>query len=363
VIGEYGALTGAESTFGESTDLGLQMALDEANASGGINGVKLSKQMYDDAGIPDQAKIVVQKLVDQDGVTAVIGEVASSNSLAAAPVCQQAKVPMITPASTNPKVTQVGDYVFRTCFIDPFQGAVMASFAFKNLKARRAAVFKDSGQAYSTGLASYFEDTFKKLGGTIVIDEAYTSGAVDYRSQLATIKAGAPDVVFVPGYYTEVGTIGREARELGITVPLLGGDGWDSDKLFAGAGNSMEGCYFSNHYSVDSTDPHVKKFVADFKAKNSGAVPDAMAALAYDATRILLDGMKRAGKPSDGSYTSDAYRAKLRDAIAATKSFVGVTGTITVGPDRNAIKPAVVLEVTGQQYKYVTTINPQDIPT
>jgi branched-chain amino acid transport system substrate-binding protein len=360
LIGEYGAMTGSESTFGTSTDEGMQMALDEINSAGGVNGMQLAKKAENDESKSDEARTVVQDLM-QSHPTAIIGEVASSNSLAAAPVCQNAKVPMISPASTNPKVTEQGDYIFRTCFIDPFQGGVMATFAFKNLHAKKAAVFWDSDQDYSKGLREAFENTFKKLGGQIVIDQSYSSGAVDYRAQLTTIKQANPDVIFIPGYYTEVGTIARQARETGITVPLLGGDGWDSVKLFQGAGGALEGCYFSNHYF--SADPKVQKFVAAYKAKYNGKVPDAMAALAYDATRILADALKRAGKPSDGDYTSDDFRAKLRDAIAATKDFNGVTGNITIGPDRNAIKPAIVLQIHGNAYKYVTTITPQQIPS
>lgn len=360
LVGEYGAMTGDESTFGTSTDEGMQMALDEINNAGGVNGVKITKKLENDEGKSDEARTVVADLM-QYHPTAVIGEVASSNSLAAAPVCQENKVPMISPASTNVAVTQIGDYISRTCFIDSFQGGVMATFAVKNLHAKKAAIFEDSTQDYSKGLAAAFKAEFQKLGGTVVIDETYSKGAVDYRAQLATIKQASPDVVFVPGYYTDVGTIGRQARETGIKVPLLGGDGWDSAKLFQGAGTALEGCYFSDHYSVDSTDPRVKKFVTDYEQKYNGKVPDAMAALAYDATNILADAIKRAGKPSDGDYSSDDYRAKLRDAIAATKNYPGVTGNITIGPDRNAIKPAVVLEIHGNGYKYVTTITPQEI--
>ena len=361
VIGEYGAMTGDEATFGTSTDKGMQMAVAEINAAGGINGSQLSIKSYDDQGQPDQAKTVVTKLIENDNVTAVVGEVASSNSLAAAPVCQKNKVPMITPASTNARVTMTGDYIFRACFIDPFQGGVMASFATKNLHAKTAAILTDSSQDYSKGLAQAFEATFTKMGGKIVDQESYTKDSVDYHSQLSSIKAANPDVIFVPGYYNNVGAIGRTARSEGITVPLLGGDGWDSTKLFENAGNNLEGCYFSNHYSVENTDPKVKNFVSAFGVKNSGEVPDAMAALAYDTVGILAAAMKSVGKPADGDYTSDDYRAKLRDAIAATKDYPGVTGIITIDANRNALKPAVVLQVHGNGYKFITTVKPSDI--
>jgi len=362
LIGEYGAMSGEQATFGTSTDKGVKMAIAEANAKGGVDGQKLTVKVYDDQGLPDQAKTVVTKLISDDGVIAVVGEVASSNSLSAAPVCQKSKVPMITPASTNITVTKTGDYIFRTCFIDPFQGGVMASFATKNLHAKTAAVLTDVSQDYSKGLAAAFEETFTKLGGKIVDTESYAKGAVDYHSQLSSIKSANPDVIFVPGYYTNVGSIGRTARSLGVTVPLLGGDGWDSDKLFENAGGSLEGCYFSNHYSIQNADPAVQKFVSDYKKQNNGETPDAMAALAYDATHILIAALAVSGKPSDGNFDSDVYRARLRDAIAATKNYKGVTGDITLDADRNAVKPAVVLEIQGSQRKYVTTVKPQDVP-
>jgi branched-chain amino acid transport system substrate-binding protein len=301
---------------------------------------------------------VVTRLIDNDHVDAIIGEVASSNSLAAAPVCQRSGVPMITHASTNPKVTLVGNYIFRTCFIDPFQGAVMATFAVKNLHLKKADVFYDNSSDYSVGLAKFFTATFEKLGGVVAISTSYHAGDPDFRAQLAGIKQTNPDFIYVPGYYTDVGTIARQAREQGITVPLMGGDGWDSPKLFDSADEALNGCYFSNHYSVQSSDPLVQKFVAAYEKLYGGAVPDAMAALAYDATHILADAFKMAGKPADGNFDSPQYRAKLRDAIAATKDYPGVTGKITIGPDRNAVKPAVVLQISGKEYKYVTSINP-----
>ena len=363
LIGEYGSMTGPQSTFGVSTDLGVQMALKELNNAGGINGTPVKVQLYDDQSQSDQARAVVTRLVDENKVGAVIGEVASSSSLAAAPICQRGKVPMISPSSTNPKVTQVGDYIFRVCFIDPFQGAVMASFAYNNLHKKKAAVFYDSSSDYSIGLAKYFTNTFQKLGGTIVSTTTYHAGDPDFRAQLANMKQGNPDCLFVPGYYTEVGTIARQAKEQGLNVPLLGGDGWDSPKIFDSAGNALEGCYFSDHYSVDSNTPVVTKFVAAFKAANGGAVPDAMAASGYDAMHVLANAYIAAGKPADGNYDSSEYRAKLRDAIAAIKGYSGVTGDITIDSNRNASNPAVVLEIKGKSYKYITSISPQQIPT
>jgi len=253
---------------------------------------------------------------------------------------------MISPASTNPKVTEVGDYVFRTCFIDPFQGAVMARFAKEELGAKKVAILFDFKQDYSVGLADFFRKTFLAQGGQIVADERYTSGDIEFRAQLTTIRAASPDAVFVPGYYTELGLIAKQARELGLNVPLLGGDGWDSAKTLEIGGKAVEGYYFSNHYAADSTSPKVQGFVGAYKAKY-GEVPDAMAALGYDMTGILADAIVRAG-------TTEA--PKLRDAIAATKDYDGVTGKITIDAQRNAQKDAVVLKIEDGQFKFYRSV-------
>jgi branched-chain amino acid transport system substrate-binding protein len=349
VIGEYGSLTGSEATFGTSTDDGVKLAIEEINNAGGINGRKLEVRVEDDQSQSSEAALAVQKLIDRDRVTAIIGEVASGNSLAAAPICQNKQVPMISPASTNPDVTKTGDYIFRVCFIDPFQGEVMAKFAAENLKLKKVAIFKDQGAPYSTGLATNFRTAFTGLGGIIVAEEAYSATDTDFKAQLAGIKARQPDGIFIPGYYTQVGTIGRQARELGIQVPLFGGDGWDSPKLFEAAGTALEGCYFSNHYSAEDPSEAIQNFIKTYKARYNGRTPDAMAALGYDATRVLADAMKRARSLSGPD---------LRDAIAETQDFPGVTGKITINAERNAVKPAVVLQLKGTSYKYVTTIQP-----
>ncbi len=347
-IGEYAALTGAEATFGISTDNGIKLAMDEINAVGGINGKTLKLTVYDDQGKPEEAAVVTTKLITQDRVQVVLGEVASSLSLAAAPICQQNKVPMISPSSTNPKVTQVGDYVFRVCFIDPFQGQVMADFAMTHLKAKTAAVFRDQKSDYSMGLADFFVKRFKEKGGTIVTDQSYVAGDVDFKSQLTNIRGLKPDVIFVPGYYGEVGLIAKQARELGIKVALLGGDGWDSSKLYEIGGAALDGCYFSSHYSPDSTDPHVKDFVKKYQAKY-GQVPDALATLGYDAMGVLATALKNAKSLSN---------TDIRDAIAATKAYSGATGSISLDANRDAVKPAVVLKIANNKASYVSTVNP-----
>ena len=293
LIGEVGSLTGSDATFGTSTRDGIDLAIKQANDAGGIQGKKLRVLVLDDQGKAEEAATAVSKLVTQDNVIALLGEVASTRSLAMAPIAQANKVPMISPSSTNPEVTKKGDYIFRVCFIDPFQGSVMAKFAYNTLKVRKAAILRDIKNDYSMGLAQYFIETFKKLGGEIVVDQSYSAGDIDFKSQLTAIKPKNPEAIFVPGYYTEVGLIGRQARELGIKVPLLGGDGWDSTKLKEIGGNSLNGSFFSNHYSPDDKSPRVQKFISEYKTM-FGAVPDGLAAMGYDAAVVLIDAMKRA---------------------------------------------------------------------
>ena len=347
-IGEYGSLTGTTATFGQSTDNAVKMAFDEINAAGGVLGKKLKLYVEDDQSKPEEAATAATKLVNQNHVVALLGEVSSSRSLAAAPIAQAAQIPMVSPSSTNPRVTQVGDYIFRVCFIDPFQGAVMAKFASDTLKLKKVAILVDVRNDYSVGLQTFFRQHFKELGGQVVAEQSYSEGDSDFHAQLTQIKAANPEGIYVPGYYTEVGTIARQARELGITVPLIGGDGWDSPRLWEIGGEALNGCHFSNHYSVDDPSPAVQKFVADYKAKYN-QVPDALAALGYDAARILADAMTRAGTTKGD---------KVRDALSATKDFAGVTGTITINKERNAVKPAVVLKIENGKFVYVTTVKP-----
>ncbi len=348
-IGVYGDLTGQTSSFGQSTKNGSQMAADEINAQGGINGRQVQLIHEDDQGEPGKAAIVVNKLINQDQVRALIGEVASSNSLAAAPHAQEAKVPMISPSSTNPKVTQVGDYIFRVCFIDPFQGEVMAKFASNSLKAKKAAILYDSNSDYSKGLVQFFKQAFTKLGGEIVTEKAYTQRDRDFTGQLTAIRDLKPDVIYVPGYYQEVGVIAKQTKQLGISAPLLGGDGWDSPQLWDLGGDSLNGSFISNHYSVDDPTPAIQDFVKRYKAKYNGTAPDAIAALGYDAMMVLADSIKRA---------NGTECAALRNAIATTKDFKGITGVISLNEERNAVKSAVVLELRNKQFVYKETIAP-----
>ncbi|MBW3636288.1 MAG: ABC transporter substrate-binding protein [Armatimonadetes bacterium] len=349
VIGLYGSLTGSTATFGLSSQNGIKMAFDEINAKNPPLGKKLELISEDNGSKTEQVPAVVLKLINQKNVLALLGEVASSRSLAAAPIAQRAGVPMVSPSSTNPKVTQVGDYIFRTCFIDPFQGTVMARFGRETLKAQKAAILTDVANDYSKGLTQYFREEWTKSGGKIVSEQSYSEGDKDFQAQLTKIKGTDPDVIFIPGYYTEVGNIAVQARRLGLKQVMLGGDGWDSPKLYEIGGKALQGSYFSNHYSAESKDPKVVKFVAAYKKRFGANPPDALAAVAYDAAYLLSDAIRRAGA---------ADRAKIRDALAATKNFEGVTGTISIDENRNAVKPAVVLKVQGNQGVYVTTVKP-----
>ena len=350
-VGVFADLSGTTASFGQSTKNGIELAVEEINNSGGVLGKKIQLIVEDDQGRPEQAKTVVSKLVNQDKVQAVLGEVASTNSLAAAPVAQEAKIPMITPSSTNPKVTQVGDYIFRVCFIDPFQGAVMAQYAAKNLNAKTAAIFGDVQSDYSKGLSEVFKQEFAKLGGKVVSEQSYAQTDPDFKGQLTAIRSSNPDVIYIPGYYGQVGIIAKQARELGMNMPLLGGDGWDSPDLWKLGGDALKNAYISNHYSADNPATEIQNFVKAYQAK-FGAKPDSLAALAYDSAKVLADSLKRAGS---------ADPQKLRDAIANTDNFNGVTGKITINDERNAVKPAVVLELDPSKagFNYKETIYPE----
>jgi branched-chain amino acid transport system substrate-binding protein len=347
-VGEVLSMTGNESTFGLSTHNGIALAVQEINAAGGIKGKKLHIDSLDDQGKPEEAAIATTRLITQSHAIAILGEVASSRSLFMAPIAQDAKTPMLSPSSTNPKVTQVGDYIARVCFIDPFQGYVMARFAADDLKVKNVAILRDVKNEYSIGLADYFVETFKKAGGKIALDQSYSNGDIDFKAQLSAIRTTSPDAIFIPGYYTDVGLIAREAREMGLNVPLLGGDGWDSPKLKEIGGHAINNSYFSNHYSAEDKSQRVQDFIAGYK-KQFNATPDGVAALGYDALKVLADAMNRARSLDTES---------IRDAINATQDFPGVTGSITIDHDRNARKPAVVLEVRDGGFHYRTTVAP-----
>jgi branched-chain amino acid transport system substrate-binding protein len=348
-VGSLNSMTGGTSTFGQSTDRGIRLAAEERNAAGGVLGKKIEIVTADTESAADKTPLAVLKLLEQDKVVAVLGEVASSRTIAAAPECQKAKIPLLTPASTNPKVTRQGNYIFRSCFVDDLQGLWIAKFTANDLKFTKAAILTDSKNDYSTGLTAVLETEFPKLGGTIVAKESYQAGDSSFKTQLTNIKAQNPEIVFLPGYYTEVTQICRQARELGLTCPFIGGDGWDSDETLKNGGTAVDGCYFTDHYDASDPDPRVQEFVKKFKAKFDGAVPDAMAVLGYDAANILFAAIDRA-KATDGKA--------IRDSLAQTKDFPGVTGNITLGKDRNAIKPGVVIEIKDGKFHMVKRVEP-----
>lgn len=348
-IGFFGDLSGATFNFGQSAMKGVQMAADEINQAGGVNGRPLEIVIEDDKGSPEAASQIAGKLIARNKVIAIIAAGASGNSLAAAPVAQSAQVPLIAPSSTNAEVTRAGKYIFRACFLDAFQGEVMAKFAANTLKAKRAAIMVDFTSPYSRGLTDFFELSFAKLDGQIVAKKSYVQRDPDYRGQLSAIKAANPDVIYIPGYYGDVAIIARQARQIGLTVPLLGADGWDAPKLWGLGGDALNNSYISNHYSADDPSETIQKFVRAYRERNGNMTPDAHAALAYDALRFLVEAIRRAGT-TDGP--------KLRDALAETKNFAGVTGIISMDQDRNAVKPAVVLKLQDTRYIYQETIQP-----
>lgn len=348
VIGQYGSLTGGEATFGQSTDKGIRLAIDAKNAAGGIKGKKVKLITEDDQGKPEEAASVVKKLITQDHVIALLGEVASTRSLFAAPIAQQNKIPMVSPSSTSPKVTQVGDYIFRVCFIDRFQGPVMARFASEKLKFKRVAILKDMKSDYSLGFSEFFEKKFKELGGEIVSQQSFQTGDSDFKAQLTQIKGSNPEAIFIPAYYTEVGLIARQARELGIKAVLLGGDGWDSPQLFEIGQSAIEGAYFSNHYASSSPGAVTQAFIKAYQAKYN-EIPNGLAASGYDAAQMLMTAMEQAPE-----ITSKA----IRDQLANVKNFEGATGKITMNADRNADKDAFIVKVEGKALKFVTVLGP-----
>jgi branched-chain amino acid transport system substrate-binding protein len=347
-VGVYAALTGSEAAFGQATLQGAQLAAEEINASGGVLGKKIRLIVEDDQGRAQEAASVVTKLVTGDNVIAVIGENSSNQSLAAAPICQAAKVPMISPSSTNPDVTKKGDYIFRVCFTDPYQGKALATFVRNNLKLETAAILKDNKNDYSVGLARFFKESFEQLGGRVIEEKDYGGGDNDFRPQLTAIRQAKPQMVFIPGFYTDVGQIAIQARDLGITQPLVGGDGWDSPTVIEIGGKAVEGCYFSDHYFVGEPRPAVQKFVAEIN-RRTGKNPDANSALGYDALRIFADAATRAGSLD---------RTAIRDRIAATKDFQGVSGVITMGPTRDPIKPVAMIKIVGGKTEFAGWIQP-----
>jgi len=347
-VGEFASLTGKEATYGQAAHKGTVLAIEEVNSRGGVFGRRLELIAEDDQSKAGEAATIVKKLVSRDKVVAVLGEIASSRSLEATSVCQSTKTPMISPGSTAPEVTARGNYIFRACFIDSFQGTVMAKFAARSLKAKRVAVLSSVTSAESVGLSKYFREEFTRQGGAVALEQRYSDGDKDFHAQLTAIRAAQVDGIFVPGYYAEAALICKQARELGITAPIFGIDGWESSQLVAIGGAAVEGCYFDTHFSPENSSASVKAFNERYKARWDEP-SDTLAALGYDSVMMLVDAIKRAG-------TTES--TKLRNALAATKDLQAVTGTITLDERRNPTKSAVVLQVKNGQFHFVESIEP-----
>ncbi len=348
LIGMVGSMTGPEASFGLEVRDAVKLAVEEVNAAGGVKGRKVEVRFYDSQGRIEESVAAVKRLLTQDQVVLILGEVSSSGTLAIADAAQAAQVPLVTPSATHPEVTRKGDFIFRTCFVDTFQGKVMARFAREHLKLGRVAVLHDSKNAYSLGLSESFRDAFQALGGTVATVESYAKGDTDFRAPLLAVKKAQPEAIYLPGFYNEVGVVARQARELGLTQPFLGGDGWDSDRLFELAGNALEGGYCTSHYAMDNPAPELQGFVSAFRERY-GRPPEIGSALGYDAAKVALAAMQRAQ-----ALTGPA----IREALTQTKDFPGVTGSISLDAERNAVKPSVILTIREGQKKFVTTVKP-----
>ncbi len=345
-LGEVDPLSGGVSQFGIGCHQGFVLALDQINTAGGVLGQQVELVTEDDQSKAGQSATVVRKLITQDKVVAILGDATSSATLESAPIAQEAKIPMITPTATNPRITEVGDFIFRVCFLDEFQGRVLARFAKQKLNAQRIFTLTDVKQDYSVDLLKFFKDEFTKLGGSIVGEQSYSTGDTDFRAQLTSIRGARPDAVYVPGYYQEVALIVKQGRQIGLTMPFIGCDGWANQALLSVGGKAIDGCYFTNHFSPDDKAPVVKEFVTKYQAKY-GSPPDTFAALGYDAASILCDAIKRAG--STGSQ-------EIRDALAKTTGFDGVTGRISLDANRNASKPGLIVAVKNGKFEIAEKI-------
>lgn len=354
-IGILNEMTGGNATMGTSAANGAKMAIKEANAKGGVLGKQIQGVVADNKSEPSESANAMTKLVSQDKVVAVTGVFSSSDAIAAASVAEATKVPFIAVGATNPKVTldektnKVKDYTFRVCFIDPFQGTVGANFVLNTLKLKQAVMLVDNSSDYSKGLASFFKESFVKGGGTVLGEEAYLQKDQDFKTILTKVKALNPEVIYVPGYYEEVGKIVKQARELGITVPIVGGDGWDSPKLVeVGTAAALNNTYFTNHYSVDDTSTASQAFVEAYK-KEYGQAPDALAVLGYDAANVLIDAIQRANSTEP---------SKIREALAATKDYPAVTGPTTLNDTHDAVKNVVIIEMKDGKQMFKETVKP-----
>ncbi|MFT9848861.1 ABC transporter substrate-binding protein [Aneurinibacillus sp. REN35] len=354
-IGANLELSGGTASYGQSAGQGIDLAVEEINKNGGVNGKKLEVVKVDNKSDAAESTNAAIKLTSQEKVTAIIGPATSGAVIAEAQIATDNKTVVITPSGTNAEITvskdgKLQEYMFRTCFIDPFQGTVAANFAAKELKVKNAAIFLDSASDYSKGLAASFEKTFTENGGKVVAKEAYIAKDTDFRATLTRIKAANPDFIFIPGYYEEVGLIIKQAREMGIKAALMGGDGWDSPTLADLAGkDALNNAYTIAHYASDDPDPKIKEFVKAFQDKYQGKAPNGFNALGYDSVYFLADGLKRAG---------DLDPVKIKDALAQTKDLSLVSGKFTVDEQHNPIKAATILKYENGTAKFAAKVNP-----
>nr|WP_263326348.1 ABC transporter substrate-binding protein [Neobacillus sp. Marseille-Q6967] len=348
-------LSGNVASYGESLAKGIDLAVEEINKDGGVDGKQLELVKVDNKSEAAEATNGAIKLTSQDKVTAIIGAATSGNTVAQTQIANDTKTVLLTPSGTSPNVTvnedgEVNEFVFRTSFIDPFQGTVAANFAAKELKVKNAAIFADSASDYAKGLAESFKKTFEEAGGEIIAEEAYVAKDTDFRATLTRIKSKNPEFIFIPGYYEEVGLIVKQARELGITAPLMGADGWDSPKLIELAGaEALNNTFITNHYSAEDPDEKMQAFLTAFKEKNSDESPNAFNALGYDTVFLLADAIKRAGSTDS---------TKIKDELAKTKDLSLVTGVYSVDENHHPIKSATVLEYKDGKQVFNTKVNP-----
>jgi branched-chain amino acid transport system substrate-binding protein len=334
-IGVFLSLTGSTSAYGVSALNAFKLATEEVNRAGGFAGRQVELVVEDDHSDTSEVAGIVTRLIQQDKVLALLAEPISTRAMVAAPIAQQHKVVMISPAAIKPELTMTGDYIFRACFTSPAEGEAIAGFATNQLKAKRAAIILDGKNDYAVVLAGFFGESFKKLGGEILNQQNYEASDKDVAAQIKAINASNPDVIFAPGFYSTAALVAREVKRQGSKATLIGSDGWDSPDLLQNAGDAFDGVYFANHFWVGSEDALVRKFVSDYTTR-FGLAPDAGAATAYDAARLVFDAIKRAG-------TTDS-RA-IRDALATSANFPGVTGRITIDAHRNAVVPVYILRI------------------
>ncbi|HEY5813451.1 MAG TPA: ABC transporter substrate-binding protein [Terrimicrobiaceae bacterium] len=346
-VGFFVPLSGSHASFGADAVSGANLAVEEINLAGGVLDHPMKLLVKDTESKPEKTSAIVSELIENDKVAILIGEITTDGSLAAAPIAQQHGLPMITPGATNDQVTAAGNYIFRTCYTDTFQAAVMARFA-RSIGVEQAAILFDASNPYGSGLRDAFKTDFVKRGGAVIAEESYHAGDADFSAQLNAIKTKNPESIFLPSYYTDAALIIKQARQLGIDVPFLGTDGWDSQEFLHIGGQAVNNCYFACHFSSERVSEKVKAFNDAYGAKFESPPPP-LAALAYDSVWLGADALKRAGSSEP---------AAIREALTATKDFVGVTGTITMDPDRNPKKPGIVIRVQDGKFTYLETTEP-----